>query len=265
MALGVSHERRQMNRRIAVFGCGFVGNTVANFLLANGVDVIKVDPKLYPNNDPLEAIYDSDGIIICVPTPSGPTGSCDDRIVQEVLTLIDARTKVLLKSTVTPDLIQNYDVNVIYNPEFLREASATEDFMNQPVQIFGHHAHNKEDAEWWADMFTECHTNSIETVFTNRRTASMIKYVHNAWLGTKVAWFHELYKNLPPEVNYSDLINTLGMFGRIGNSHMSAPNSEGKLGYGGSCFPKDLKALTKVVNHSILKEVILTNSKLSEE
>ena len=88
-----------MGPRIAVFGCGFVGGTVANFLLANGIDVVKIDPKLFPNNDPLEAILESDGIIICVYTWS--TGSCDDFIVKEVLSMCDYRTKILLKSTVT--------------------------------------------------------------------------------------------------------------------------------------------------------------------
>ena len=254
-----------MGPRIAVFGCGFVGGTVANFLLANGIDVVKIDPKLFPNNDPLEAILESDGIIICVPTPPGPTGSCDDRIVKEVLSMCDYRTKILLKSTVTPDNIQNYDTNVIYNPEFLRERSAARDFAEQPVQIFGHHKHNIEDAQWWAKLFSKCHSHKIETVFTNRRTASMIKYTHNAFLATKVAWFHELYKNLPPEVDYDTLIATLGLFERVGNSHMQAPNADGKLGYGGACFPKDVKALTKILDHSILKYVDEVNIQLGEE
>lgn len=251
-----------MSPRIAVFGCGFVGGTVADFLIASGIDVVKVDPKLYPDNDPQEAVFESDGVIICVPTPSGPTGSCDDRIVKEVLSLCDHRTRVLLKSSVTPDNVQNYDVNVVYNPEFLRERSARQDFAEQPVQIFGHHKHNPEDAEWWADLFSKCHTHEIETVFTNRRTASMIKYTHNAFLASKVAWFHELYSILPPEVDYDALTNTLGMFERVGNGHMQAPNHEGSLGYGGACFPKDVKALTKILDHSILKYVDQVNSRL---
>lgn len=253
-----------MGPKIAVFGCGFVGGTVADFLIANGVDLVKVDPKLYPKNDPEEAVYTSDGIIIAVPTPPGPTGSCDDRIVKEVLNYTDARSRVLLKSTVTPDNIQNYDANVVYNPEFLREAHAVKDFAEQPVQVFGHHKHNREDALWWAELFSKCHAHDIETVFTNRRTASMIKYTHNAFLATKVAWFHELYANLPPEVDYDTMTDTLAMFERVGSSHMKAPNADGKLGYGGACFPKDVKALTKILNHSILKYVDQVNSDLGE-
>ena len=100
----------------------------------------------------------TDGIVICVPTPSKENGSCDDKHIREVLELCDYRTKVLLKSTVTPDLLSSYTPNVVYNPEFLREATAEEDFNNQEHWIFGHHANNKTDALWWYDrVILSCH------------------------------------------------------------------------------------------------------------
>jgi len=251
-----------MAHTIAVFGCGIVGGTVANYLEEHGTTVIRVDPKLYPFEDPWDAVMNSDGIVVAVPTPSSEDGTCDDTMIKQVLSYCDARTKVLIKSTVTPDLLQNYDVNVVYNPEFLREAHAKEDFKNQHTFILGHHKNNLQDAEWWADVFNR---NMTECVFTNRRTASMIKYTHNAWLATKVAWFHELYDNLPPEVDYDAITSALGRFPTIGSTHMQAPNSEGGLGYSGACFPKDVKALTNVVNHSILSTVKETNNKLNSK
>ena len=75
--------------KIAVFGCGFVGGTVADFLEQRErerlwkVDVTRIDPKLYPENDPMDAIVKADGIIICVPTPSKEDGSCDDDILEK--------------------------------------------------------------------------------------------------------------------------------------------------------------------------------------
>ena len=254
--------------KIAVFGCGFVGGTVADFLEQRErerlwkVDVIRIDPKLYPENDPMDAIVKADGIIICVPTPSKEDGSCDDRHIREVLNLCSHRERILLKSTVTPDLLSSYTPNVVYNPEFLREASAKEDFENQNIQIFGHHDDVYDDACWWADLFNEIHTKPIATEFTNRETASMIKYVHNAWLATKVAWFHELYNKIQPEVNYGTLSSVLGKFPTIGSTHMLVPNSKGTLGYSGSCFPKDCLALTNSVDHSILKYVVKVNETL---
>ena len=250
------------NYKIAVFGCGFVGGTVADFLEQGGVEVTRVDPKLHPENYPIDAILKTGGIIICVPTPSKEDGSCDDKHIKEVLKLCSYKERILLKSTVTPDLLSSYDNNVVYNPEFLREASAKEDFANQHIQIFGHHDNMYDDAVWWADLFNEIHTKPITTEFTNRETASMIKYTHNAWLATKVAWFHELYSAIQPEVNYDTLSSVLGKFPTIGSTHMLVPNSLGTLGYSGSCFPKDLKALTNEVNHSILKYVVKVNETL---
>ena len=247
--------------KIAIFGCGFVGGTVANYLEEHNTEVVRVDPKLYPDTDGIQAVLDSDGIIICVPTPMEEDGSCDDSMILQVLSLCDYRTKILIKSTVTPDLLQNYDANIVYNPEFLREAHAKEDFDKQHTFILGHHDNNKVDAEWWADVF---HRNMTECVFTNRRTASMIKYTHNAWLATKVAWFHELYANLPEGIEYDTITSTLARFDTIGKTHMKAPNSQGKLGFSGNCFPKDVKALTKTVKHSILSTVNETNNKLNK-
>jgi len=248
-----------MASTIAVFGCGFVGGTVANYLEKTNKKVIRVDPKLYPEQDPLEAILEADGVVIAVPTPSNEDGSCDDSMIKSVLAMCDYRTRILLKSTVTPDLIQNYDVNVVYNPEFLREAHAKQDFENQHTFILGHHDHNKVEAEWWNNVFGL----NCEVVYTNRRTASMIKYVHNSWLATKVAWFHELYSELPPQIDYDTITSTLGKFPTVGSTHMQVPNGEGGLGYSGACFPKDVKALTNVLNHSILNKVKDTNNKLN--
>ena len=250
--------------KIAIFGCGFVGGTVADFLEetyeGNDTKIVRVDPLLYPEQDPQEAITNADGIIICVPTPSQYFGACDDSIIHKVLKLCDESTPILLKSTVTPDLIQDYPANVTYNPEFLREAHAKEDFENQHTFILGYHENNEKDAKWWASLFNIA---DWDVVYTNRRTASMIKYTHNAWLATKVAWFHELYSELPPGIEYDTLCSALGRFPTIGSTHMQVPNSNGTLGYSGKCFPKDLKALTKVVKHSILNTVKKTNTKLN--
>ena len=97
-----------------------------------------------------------------------------------------------------------------------------------------------------------------------RTTASMIKYTHNVWLATKVAFFHELFLNTRrmEDFNYSELTSTLGSMKNIGPSHMIAPNFEGTFGYGGHCFPKDVKALTNLLDHSILEQLIESNDKL---
>jgi len=250
--------------KIAVIGCGFVGSTVADFLEGHLVTVSRVDPKLYPHTEISRGINECDAFIICVPTPENKDGTCDDSIVRTVIEQLDTHKPILLKSTVTPDLIEQYPGNVTYNPEFLRANSAKQDFAKQEQFILG--GMDESHMDFWEKLFVP-YLNSVLVKRMSRTTASMIKYTHNAWLATKVAFFHELYLNTRDmdNLNYSTLTSTLGYMKNIGPSHMIAPNLEGKFGYGGHCFPKDVKALTKLTDHSILEQVIDTNDSLKEK
>jgi len=240
--------------KICIFGNGFVGSTVAQFLISNTLhEVTIIDPK-YFNNDPLECILDADGVIICVPTPPGPRGSCDDRIVQSIIDMCDYRTKIMVKSSVTPDLVEKYPPNVVYCPEFLRQNHATEDFSKQKHMIIGHHKNAEDQANWWKDIFYGCF-HTLEIIKTDRATASMVKYMHNAWLATKVVFFHQIYKSMPEGSDYNMMTSILEKFTNIGPSHMKAPNEEGRLGYGGACFPKDVQAILEVIKHPLLTDV----------
>ena len=157
--------------------------------------------------------------------------------------------------------MEKYPSNVTYNPEFLRASQAKDDFQKQELFILG--GDNEEHMTFWENLMVP-HLNDALVKRMSRATASMIKYTHNAWLATKVAFFHELFKNLPNDVSYSTLTSTLGQMKNIGPSHMIAPSFEGTLGYGGHCFPKDVKALTNILEHSILEQVITTNKHLNE-
>ena len=92
----------------------------------------------------------------------------------------------------------------------------------------------------------------------NRKDASVAKYVYNCFLATKVAVFHEIYSKLDSSFNYHNIINTLSEFENIGPSHMKA----NKLGYDGSCFPKDMEAFANWLDSEILKNVIKVNNDL---
>jgi len=243
---------------IAVIGVGFVGSAVAEFLESHMVNVWKVDPKWY-STTAFDVREMCEAFIICVPTPEDKDGKCDDSIIKTVINQLDTNKPILLKSTVTPDLMQYYPDNVTYNPEFLRARSALEDFKKQEVFILG--TEDEQQFTFWSNLFSHLNTNVIQT---NRTTASMIKYIHNAWLATKVAFFHELFENAPQDMNYSTLTSTLGQMKNIGPSHMLVPNSLGNLGYDGHCFPKDMKALTNCIDHSIIEQVITTNKRLNK-
>lgn len=249
---------------IVVIGCGFVGSTVADFLESHLVNVWRVDPNLYPHTEISRGITDCDAFIVCVPTPENKDGTCDDSIIKLVIEELDTDKPILLKSTVTPDLLEKYPSNVTYNPEFLRANSAKTDFQKQEVFILG--SENEEHMQFWENLIVPFLDRPITVKRTSRTTASMIKYTHNAWLALKVAFFHELFLNTKhmQDFNYSELTSTLGNMKNIGSSHMIAPNLEGTFGYGGHCFPKDVKALTNVLDHSILRQLIESNEELQK-
>jgi UDP-glucose 6-dehydrogenase len=239
---------------ILVIGCGFVGEAVAQSLEENDVAVMRIDPK--HNSNKIEDYIDvATRAIVSVPTPT-LDGKCDDSIVRSVLEQLGS-LPVLLKSTVPFSLLATYSDSVTYNPEFLRAKTAKEDFDNQTVFILGG---SQMQCYKWEQVFN--YLPHVEFIYTDRTTASMTKYVHNNWLALKVAFFHELYYNMGNEYNHESMINILSKFENIGPSHMAAPNDEGKLGYGGHCFPKDTEAFFDFSNSEIIKQVIETNKNL---
>ena len=264
---------------ILVVGCGFVGETVAKSLEQNGHPVIRVDPKY--NDNTLDMYQGTDGLraIVCVPTPT-LDGVCDDRMIREVLEEL-GDIPVLLKCTVPPNMLETYPENVTYNPEFLRAKTAAEDFKKQKHFILGG---TPENCELWKMQFSYMNDISsnqnqnilsanVEFIETDRTTASMVKYVHNSWLATKVAFFHELMLKTTGENLihakrmgiHHRIISILAKFENIGPSHMGAPNEENSLGFGGECFPKDTLAFLHYTDSEILQKVIEVNSKLREE
>lgn len=230
---------------ILVIGCGHVGNTIAN----NLSNVIKIDPKL--NDNKIEDFI-FDGAVVCLPTPT-VDGKCDDSLIEETVDRL-GKKRILIKSTVLPHLLDKYGDNVVYSPEFLREAHAEKDYQNNRNVIWGG---KREQIDWWINKF---HFEDKNNMIMPRKDASVVKYIYNCFLATKVAVFHEIYSKLDSSYNYHNIINTLSEFENIGPSHMKVRN----LGYDGSCFPKDMEAFANFLDSEILKNVIEVNRKLIE-
>ena len=231
---------------LMVIGCGFVGGTIADSLEELGNEVVRIDPRL--NNNKIRDYKHAEGAIICLPTPT-INGEPDDSIIKKVVDGLP-NMRILIKSTILPNQIEKYPVNVTYSPEFLREKHAKFDYQNQKICVWG-----GADTSFWLTKFKDL---KKQNVITNRTTASMIKYVHNSWLATKVAFFHELYSKIYNGTKYNEMIGILSMFENIGPSHMKVE----KLGYDGSCFPKDVEAFTNFTGSEILKKVMEVNDEL---
>lgn len=192
---------------------------------------------------------------ICVGTPEGVDGEADLQYVraaaESIGMVMDHPLILINKSTVpvgTGDWVaeivreaqpQPVLFSVVSCPEFLREGSAIGDFMNPDRTILG-----SRDAEA-ADKVAQLHLPlRAPIVVTNLRTAEMIKYASNAFLATKISFINEI-ANICEELgaDVQEVAAGMGLDKRIGHSFLSAG-----IGYGGSCFPKDVKALAYMAN-----------------
>jgi UDPglucose 6-dehydrogenase len=213
-----------------------------------------------------------------VPTPMNKDGKQDSSIIEQVLKEISinfVNSIVIVKSTVLPDTILNISRTArhfIYNPEFLREKSANEDFVNSNSLILG--GDNNDDLDKVVNLYKKSSDCNIKEVYkTDVVSASLVKYTINTFLASKVVFFNQLYsiyKNLIPENDWDNFTNIVSSDHRIGDSHMSVPGHDGKFGFGGACFPKDTSALLKLSNDldenfSLLKEVIKINNEIRRE
>ena len=248
--------------KILVIGYGFVGRTVAQNLVHNGYRVEILDPA---KSKPARS-YDCAGAIICVNTPTLADGTCDDSNVRDAIHTAGQLVKskrIMVKSTVTPDLVAKYPEQVVMNPEFLTANNAYEDFKRQQFMVFGGKI---EEIRWWSNIFKHI---VCKQVHTTREGACWFKYIHNTWLATKVVFFHELHKAAQAHGQLDDLYNAIERVKehdpQVGPSHMYAPNLDGTLGYSGHCFPKDMKAFAQFADTELLKEVTRINDRLNNE
>jgi len=206
--------------------------------------------RLSFTTDYTEAVKEAEFVFICVGTPSGVDGEADLRYVRMAAESI-AQTMphpliVVNKSTVpvgTGDWVADIitrsqpkpiDFDVVSCPEFMREGSAIHDFMNPDRVVLG--SKNRDAAEKVAQLHLPLRTR---IVITDLRTAEMIKYASNAFLATKISFINEIAaicERLGADIH--EVAIGMGYDRRIGPHFLNAG-----LGYGGSCFPKDVKAL----------------------
>ncbi|MCC3374216.1 UDP-glucose/GDP-mannose dehydrogenase family protein [Cohnella sp. REN36] len=273
---------------ILVVGTGYVGTTTALVFAEIGWNVtgLDVDPqrinllrqgklhfyepgledllkkhlgtkRIRFTTDKKKAINDNDIIFICVGTPSLPDGSADLRYVKQVAEDIGRHMNsdklIINKSTVpigTQELTTawirdaqpvHYSFEVASNPEFLREGKALMDAMQPDRIIIGT---NSEIAAKRIGKLYE--SMQCPIIVTTPRTAEFTKYAANAYLATKISFINELARLSDRlGVNVKEVAYGIGLDNRIGTSFLQAG-----IGYGGSCFPKDVAALLNMANHN---------------
>lgn len=257
--------------KIAIVGFGFVGKALSRGLKKE-VKIIKIDPILGTNISDLKS-FNPKFIFVCVPTPMNKDGSQDLSIVEQIfseLSDIKLDANIVLKSSVIPSNLKllNSKINYVYNPEFLREKHAEDDFINGNIILFGGEEKLCLDASKFYSKYTLC--KQKEHFVTDKTTASLVKYSINSFLATKVIFFNQLKSLLQianPESDWEKFIDIMSRDVRVGDSHMQVPGHDGREGFGGACFPKDISALedfgaSNNFNFSLIKEVIKINNQI---
>ena len=236
-------------------------------------------------SDDFSLIKDCDMIFVAVGTPQKSNGAIELSMIKKAVTSIGrvlAKSKnnpiVLIKSTVIPGTMQNVilpilekrsgkkagkEFGLISNPEFLQESSAIRNTKFPHVIVLG--GYQTKFMKKAKSFFSKLHPN-VPIIITNHQTAEMIKYANNSFLATKISFINQL-ANLcqnVPGANIDDIAKTIGFDPRIGKSFLNAGP-----GYGGSCLPKDMKALINFaggigIKPTLLNAVEKTNQKQME-
>jgi UDPglucose 6-dehydrogenase len=268
-----------MSYTVGIVGRGFVGGAMyANFKDVFNTIVWDTDKSKRTVDTFREFVENSDIIFICVPTPSKEDGSCDTSIVGSVIddiAQIDRRKYVVIKSTVTPGTTARYasdfNMTIGFNPEFLTEARAYDDFRTQRLIIVGC------DDQGLATVLTQLYyefnsktDNVAHVIQRSSKEAEMFKYLANSFLATKVTFANE-FKALcdKVDVDYNRVSEIASLDKRLGHTHWRVPGPDGKLGFGGSCFPKDTAALLNYCEENgvqmwLLTEAVYINDDLRE-
>ena len=239
--------------KIGIIGKGFVGNAMyENFKGKFEVKAYDLNPERSDVGSLAELVNWSDILFVCVPTPSNDDGSCDVAMVESVVSMIsfiDKSKIVVIKSTVPPGttrrLAQEYNIKTAFNPEFLTEAKAIEDFRHQPLIVVG--ADDEEtETKIWQLYYTYVSQTGYMPNMMGAKTdeAEMFKYMANSFLATKVIFANEVKKLCDKAgIDYNNVARIAKTDRRLGATHWQVPGPDGKLGFGGSCFPKDTNAL----------------------
>jgi UDPglucose 6-dehydrogenase len=236
--------------KLGIIGCGFVGKAL-DYGFSKNLNKYLVDPRL---NTTIKSMYEAmvpDVIFVSVPTPMGADGQIDASIIESVfeeLLTYDYRPIVVIKSTVTPAILQRINSRyprLVFNPEFLTERNANWDFVNPDMLVLG--SDSIPDMRLVKRLYDE-HSNCNEcpVYLVDLESASLVKYTLNCFLASKVLFFnqlHDIFIKSETAIDWNSFINIIAGDKRIGSSHMSVPGPDGRLGFGGACFTKDTAAM----------------------
>jgi UDPglucose 6-dehydrogenase len=245
--------------------------------LQDYLDAVVKGNSLIFTSDLKSALLDSDLSFLCVGTPPAKDGKIDLSYIKSALKQIHSILKLkkkhllVVKSTVAPqttqdviipmfkDLIKKQSVNIVTNPEFLREGSAIKDVLEPHLIVIGEY--DTKSGKILESYYKQFYKTLPEVIHTNITSAELIKYANNTFLATKISFINSLAnicQNLPG-TDVNTIAKAIGKDPRIGPLFLQAGP-----GFGGSCLPKDLSALINFSNkfektNELFKAVLSVN------
>jgi UDPglucose 6-dehydrogenase len=276
-----------MLKTTAFIGYGFVGKA-CHKAFENNTEAIIIDPKYSEITIADLPNYDCKLAFVSIFAPTLDDGSVDASVIYSIfqqLTDIKYAGLVVLKSTLPPDIVDDLYIKFgsdsammkegplryIYSPEFLREATWEKDAIEQNFMIT---AGNFHDCAELKDLYKKHSSIPAYCRFfqVDYKEASLAKYAINSFLATKVAFMNQIYRlymgaygidrPIHPET-WKLFTDMIAADMRVGQSHLQVPGPDGQFGYGGTCFPKDVKAFIgydKNNRLTILREVEQANT-----
>lgn len=281
---------------IAIVGSGYVGLVTATCLASTGNKVIAADidaqkirllssgqcPIFEPGLEELmrdqlaagrlnfttdleSAVHASQVIFIAVGTPPRPDGAADlsgvEAIVRDIARHMDSSRVIVIKSTVPVgtgrrmnELLMDLTAHpfaLVSNPEFLREGAALEDFLRPDRVVIG--TDDSEAVQTLTELYAPFARNGQKIMVMSREAAEMVKYTSNAYLATRISFINEIADICARTgVDISQVCDGIGADRRIGHEFLHPG-----VGYGGSCFPKDVQALIQVASQAGCQASIL--------
>lgn len=257
--------------KVGIIGNGFVGEAQA-FAFSPVAEVLIYDIDPLKSKDPIESVHNCSYVFICVPTPMNSAGNQDFSYVEKAFEKASDKPIYIIKSTILPKsteklqkIYPNY--KIIFSPEFLTERNAKLDMLTQSRIILGGEKKLTSKVE---ELFNKRFKNK-NIIKTDSTTAELIKYMNNTFFATKVSIMNE-FKLISNAIgaDWNDALFGFSSDGRIGDSHLNVPGHDGKLGYGGTCFPKDVSSFINFakqnnINLNAIEGGWKTNLKLRPE
>ena len=239
---------------IGIIGYGMVGRAVEYGF--DKTNCIISDPEYFDTTITDVCGANPLAIFVCVPTPTDNTDYSLLRGVLKDIELNNYTGLVVVKSTVLPNYIEEFDV--VYNPEFLSRATANRDFVRPPFVLLGG---PPDKTKQLAELYRKYSIVRLEKIIhTDIKTASLAKYAMNSFYATKVTFMNQIYEVAQQlDVSWNGLTDILKQQPWMGTHHFAVPGPDGSKGFGGPCLPKDTEALAREFDLDLLKTVLDLN------